>query len=158
MIKKLLAVITSIVTVFTISTGSVFAATVKTDTNSTSTATHSLAATALSISSITSDAVPNATTGVSTLPFGNYLILWITASGGSGSYQYQILVEHMNQKGDGSGTVEYTSPYGSDSQILYQPKNKGYYCVVVYVKDSSTGAVVNTIYMPSRTSPYIDVE
>jgi len=156
--KKILSVLTSIATVFTISTGPVFAATVKTDTNSTSIATKSLATAPLSISNITSNAVPQSN-GIRTLAAGNALIVWITASGGSGSYEYQLVVEHQNQKGAGSGTVESRTEYdNSTSRIIYTPKDVGYYLIVVNVRDKNTGVVVGTIYMPSTTSPYIDVE
>ena len=125
--------------------------------NPTSTAMNSLATSALSISSITSDVVANGRIG--TLPYGNSLIFWISAIGGSGSYQYQIVVMHQDQKGDGSGKIEYMSPYSSISPVFYTPQSRGYYTVAVNVKDSS-GAVVRTLFMPTGLygSAFIDVE
>ncbi|MBZ9637617.1 hypothetical protein [Clostridium sp. FP1] len=125
--------------------------------NSTSTAMHSLATSALSISSITSNVGAKGTIG--TLPSGNSLILWINANGGSGSYQYQIVVMHQNEKGYGPGTIEYISQYNSSSPVFYTPKSTGYYTVNVNVKDSA-GAVVGTLFMPTGMygTAFIDVE
>lgn len=157
-IKKSLAVFMSIATVFTLFTVSASAATVKNDKHYTSTAIHSLVTAPLSISGITSDVVPKGTIG--TLPYGNSLIFWINASGGSGSYQYQIVVAHLNQKGDGSGQVEYISPYSSSNVAIYQPKQLGYYTVSVNVIDTNTGVTVRTLYMPTGLygTDFIDVE